>query len=126
MTLTMLSPEFVREIATETFRIPAFYGASRAAVALYAAGVTSGIAVDSGDTDTVVILVYQSFAMAHYAARIDGGRRHINDILQKGLVDEGHRFSSTAERECLSDMKEQLSFVSSDVAKQESISDKSL
>jgi actin-related protein len=67
MTLTMLSPEFVREIAMETFRVPPFYCASRAAMALCAAGVTSGIIVDSGDTGMVV---HAGCHFSYYAARL--------------------------------------------------------
>jgi actin-related protein len=93
-------------------------------MALYAAGVTTGIVVDSGETGTVVMPVYQCFSMPYYAARLDVGGRHVNDVLRKGLVQAGYHFSASAERELLSDMKEHLCFVSNDATKQEPIPDK--
>jgi actin beta/gamma 1 len=125
LTLSALCPDGVREQVLETvmekFRVPAFFGASPAAMSLYAAGVTSGFVVDAGDASTVVTPVYQCLSLPYFARRLDVGGRHVNDALRKGLVQAGYHFPSSAERELIADMKEHLCFVSEDPAKQKPI-----
>ena len=65
VTLSSLCADPIREglceMAIEKFNVPAFYCASPAAMSLYAAGVTSGIVLDSGDAGTVARPGFQCF-----------------------------------------------------------------
>jgi actin beta/gamma 1 len=128
VTLSSLCADPIRErlceMVMEKFNVPAFYCASPAAMSLYAAGVTSGIVLDSGDAGTVAMPVFQCFSMPYCASRLDVGGRHVNDVIRRGLVQSGYHFAPSAERELLSDMKEHLCFVSDDVATQLPIADK--
>jgi actin-related protein len=69
VTLSSLCADQIRErlceMVMEKFNVPAFYCASPAAMALYAAGVTSGIVLDSGDAGTVAMPVFQCFSMRY-------------------------------------------------------------
>ena len=128
MTLTSLTPqeskEKILEIIMETFRVPAFYPASPSAACLYAAGVTSGVVVDSGEAGTLVMPVFQGFSMPYFAKKLDVGGRHINDALKKGLVNRGYHLSASVERNVLRDMKEQFCFVSADPEQEENVEEK--
>jgi actin beta/gamma 1 len=93
-------------------------------MSLYASGVTGGIVVDSGETTTIVMPVFQCFTMPYYSTHLDLGGKHLNDTLKRGLAQAGYHFSPSIERELVPDMKEQLCFVSEDVSQQQAIPDR--
>ncbi|KAH6893715.1 actin 1 [Coprinopsis sp. MPI-PUGE-AT-0042] len=85
--------EKMTEIMFEMFQVPAFYVAIHAVLSLYSSGRTTGLVVDSGESVTTVVPVYEGFSVAH--AR-------------------GYPFSTNPGREVMKDMKEKLCCVALD------------
>ncbi|KAM4688260.1 actin-5-like [Discoglossus pictus] len=106
--------EKMTEIMFENFKVPAMYVAVQANLALYAAGRTSGMVLDSGDGVTHTVPIHNGYCLQHPGSRLDLAGRDITECLMKLLFESGHLFVSTAEREIVRDMKEKLCYVALD------------
>jgi len=102
------------QIFFEQFSVPAFYISIQAVLSLYAAGKTTGLVVDAGDGVTHTVPVYEGFSLPHAVGRINLAGRDLTEYMQKILLEGGHNFSSSAEKEIVRDMKEKLCYVALD------------
>lgn len=114
-----LNPKFSREKLTqlmfEKFNVPAMYLVTQAVLALYATGRTTGLVVESGDGVSWVTPVVEGSPLPHAALRYDMGGRDVTDYLMKILhEDMGLSCTTTADRDMVCDIKEQLAFVAMD------------
>ncbi|OHT02827.1 actin [Tritrichomonas foetus] len=112
---TKSAREKTLQIMMETFKVPAFYTTFPEVLSLYSAGLTTGTVVDSGETMTHIVPVYECFAMNHVLSRLDIGGRQINAHLKKILMLNGIELQSANEREILRDIKEKLCYVAVDL-----------
>ncbi len=117
-----LNPKTNREkacqIMFETFNVPTFYIAIDAVLAAYATGRSTGIVIDSGATATHIVPVYESYCLPHAVLRLDLAGNDITERLQTLLSDKGYSFTTTAEKEIVRDMKEQLAYVADDYSEE--------
>ncbi|XP_075695770.1 actin, cytoplasmic-like [Rhinoderma darwinii] len=103
--------EKMAEIMFEGFNVPGMYIALQATLTLYSSGTTTGMFVNSGDGVTHMVPVYEGYSMPHAVARLDVAGRDVTECLMRLLLEIGHTFVSSAEREIARDIKEHLCYV---------------
>ncbi|XP_025906894.1 actin-related protein T2 [Nothoprocta perdicaria] len=117
-----LSPAAQRESLAETMfeglGVPALFVALPALTALYARARTTGLVLDSGAGVTTTVPVYEGHCLVQGIRRLDFAGRDVTAYLARLLLEVGHSFVSSAEREIVRDMKEKLCYVASDPRRQ--------
>ena len=106
--------EQMAEIFFETFRTPALFVAPPAVLSLYASGRTTGVVLDVGEGVTHCIPVYEGYALPHSIVRSDVAGCDVTNRLQLLLRKNGLAFTTTAESDFCSTMKEEVCYVSND------------
>ncbi|ETO05537.1 hypothetical protein RFI_31858 [Reticulomyxa filosa] len=102
------------EIMFETFNTPKFYVAIQGLLSLYANGQITGIVCDSGDGVTHLVPIYEGYCLPHAVSRLDLGGRDLVEYLQKIWAVKGHSFTTVTEKDILTHIKEQLTYVALD------------
>lgn len=106
--------ERMLEIMFEHFNVPCVHVCVQAVLSLYAAGRTTGVVFDSGDGVSHTVPIFEGYCLPHAIQRLDLAGRDLTDHMGKLLTERGYNFTSTAEREILRDIKEQLCFIAMD------------
>jgi actin len=106
--------EKMTQIMFETFNVPAMYVGIQAVLSLYSSGRCSGIVLDSGDGVTHAVPIYEGYSLRHSIMRADYAGRDLTEYMMKLLMEGGHRFVTTGEKEIVRSIKEQLCHVAID------------
>ncbi|XP_063001409.1 uncharacterized protein LOC134411503 isoform X2 [Elgaria multicarinata webbii] len=106
--------EKMTEVMFEHFQVPAMFVGLQALMALYASARTTGLVLDSGDGVTLTVPIYKSHCLLHAISRINFAGRDITKYLATLLLESGHSFLSSAEKEIVKNIKENLCYVTLD------------
>ncbi|XP_074598686.1 actin-related protein 2 [Brevipalpus obovatus] len=109
------------EVMFENYEFHSAYIAVQAVLTLYAAGLHTGVVLDSGDGVTHICPVYQGFALPHLTRRLDIAGRNITNYLNKLLLLRGYAFNHTADFETVRLLKEQYCYIAYDVEKEQKL-----
>ena len=116
ITETALNPKQIREQMTqimfETFHTRRLFVATQAVLSLYASGRLTGVVVDSGETKTDVMPIYEGYSMAHAIRTTQLGGRDLNDYMTKILQESHINLCTRNERLTVVELKEDLCCVS--------------
>ena len=102
------------EMMFEKFKVPSTYISIQAILSLYASGRTTGLVLDSGDGVTHAVPVFEGYCVPKAIVRLDLAGRNLTNHLKDTLSERGYQFRTTAEREIVRDIKEQLCYVAED------------
>jgi len=92
----------------ESFNVGAYYSAIQGVLALYASGRTTGSVVDMGDGVTHIVPIYEGFCVKHSVARLNLAGNDTTNYGVTVLREEGHDFSTSAERQIVDEMKKDV------------------
>lgn len=105
--------ERVTQAMFETLGVPALYQHPSAALAMFAAGRTTGCVLECGHSLTCALAIYEGYCLPHTAMRLGIAGRDVTDHLVKLLGEEsGRRFTTGTEHDVVREIKERLAFVS--------------
>jgi actin-related protein 2 len=108
--------KLVLEIFYETFGFEALQIAPQSLLALYAQGLVTGIVVDSGDDVTTVTPVFENYLLAELITRTKIAGRRLTENLITLLKTRGCHIARPSDSDAFRKMKEELCFVSADIA----------
>lgn len=115
MTETSLNPkadrEKVAEIMFETFNVPYLFLHLQAVLALLASGRTTGVVLDSGESISHVVPIFESYAIPHATVKIPLGGRDLTNYMRKILKERGITFNNQNESHIVQDIKETMTYV---------------
>jgi len=75
--------ERMTEMLFEVFHIPALYIASQSMLALYCSGKTTGVVIDSGDSLTSIVPVYEGYTIQNAIQQQEIAGKHLGQYLSK-------------------------------------------
>ena len=102
------------QIMFEKFNIPGLYISMTSVLAIYDAGRTSGMAVDSGEIITNFVPVYEGFAFPNAISKNETGGRVLTKYLISLLTEKKYNINNYTKKSKINEIKERYCRVSYD------------
>lgn len=102
------------QIMFESINVPGLCIANSAALALYAAGRTTGVVLESGDGVTHAVPVLEGHVLEYATTRLDLGGRDLTEYLLRLLSEQGYSLAGLSEKTA-HDIKERMCYVAGDL-----------
>lgn len=122
LTEAALNPRANREKMTqimfETFNVPAIYVISQACLVLYASGRLTGLVMNSGETVSEAVPVYEGYPVPHAILALALGGRQLTEYMMKLLTERGYSYGTSPDREMVGDLKEKLCYIALNFGKE--------
>ena len=99
----------------EEFRVPGLYIAKAAVLSLFSTGRTTGLVLESGDSRSYAVPVFEGIAIKDGIKACSAGGDDVTRNLVQNLQMEGIKFSTSAEYEIVRDVKETCCYVCGDL-----------
>lgn len=106
--------EKMTEIMFEVFTVPGMFIGIQTVLSIYSAGKTSGVVVESGESITNFVPVYEGYAFPHAISKIPLGGSDLTQFLIRLLIEKRYTIDTLARMKLVNDMKEKQCFVSYD------------
>ncbi|XP_073150678.1 actin-11-like [Henckelia pumila] len=106
--------EKMTQIMFETFNTPAMYAAIQGVLSLYTSGCTTGIVLESGDSFSYTVPIYEGYALPHAILCLNLAGRDFTHYLAKIHCQRGYHFNVVMDYETMKDIKEKLTYIALD------------
>lgn len=116
------SRNHVFSLLFERFGIAGIQCNAQGILALYSAGTTTGIAVDSGEGVTHCTPVWDGYSLAKANRRVEIGGRDVTENLVRLMQRRGYSFSSSADFEMMKAVKEMFCYAAVDYKAEQKLS----
>lgn len=113
---TIKNRETSYEIMFEKYLSKACYLANSSILSVFAAGKTSGISVDSGESCSHFLPIYEGYGIKQALITSNIAGKELNDFLLKLLSEKGinFNFSESQQKLILTDIKEKFNYISNE------------
>lgn len=111
---SMGNREKITQIMFEKFNAKSVFISNQAALSLYASGRTTGVVLNSGDSASYAVPIYNGYTLSHAILRSNLAGYELTDFCREFLIMRGYSFASYAEREIVHDIKEKLCYIAQD------------
>ena len=106
--------EKITEVMFEMFNIPGLYISMQSVLAIYSTGRTSGIVVDSGESNTHFVPIHEGYPFPHAIVKMQLGGSDLTQFLIKLLIEKRYTIDTLSRIHLTNDMKEKQCYVSYD------------
>ena len=106
--------EKITEVMFEMFNIPGLYISMQSVLAIYSTGRTSGIVVDSGESNTHFVPIHEGYPFPHAIIKMQLGGSDLTQFLIKLLREKRYTIDTLSRIHLTNDMKEKQCYVSYD------------
>jgi actin beta/gamma 1 len=101
----------ISEVFFEHLGVPAFYMSIQSVLALFAAGFTTGLVLNSGAGLTQCVPVFEGYCLPHGVQQLNLAGLDLNNHLMMLLKNQGIMLLNTSERKIVADIKETCCYV---------------
>ncbi|EHH16616.1 hypothetical protein EGK_11923, partial [Macaca mulatta] len=99
------------EVFFEHLGVPAFYMSIQAVLALFAAGFTTGLVLDSGAGVTQSVPIFEGYCLPHGVQQLDLAGLDLTNYLMVLMKNHGIMLLSASDRKIVEDIKETFCYV---------------
>ncbi|XP_032752683.1 actin-related protein T3 [Rattus rattus] len=103
--------QHISEVFFENLGVPAFYMSVQAVLALFAAGFTTGLVLNSGAGITQCVPIFEGYCLSHGVKQLNVAGIDLTNYLMMLLKDDGVMLLRTGDRKTVTDIKENACYV---------------